>query len=138
MFMSSFHTASEFLDGLAAETGIPLERTILGGFSQGSVMSYALALGAGRPRPAGLIALSGFLPTVEGLEYDLEPPFPPIAIGHGTLDPIIGVEWGRQAREVLEGAGADVLYREYPLPHTVDPRFLAELRPWLERAVPPS
>ena len=98
------------------------------------MMSYALGLGAGRPRPAGLIALSGFFPPVEGLEYDLDPPLPPIAIGHGTLDPIIGVEWGRQAKELLEGAGADVLYREYPLPHTVDPSFLAELRRWLERA----
>jgi len=109
---------------------------VLGGFSQGSMMSYALALGAGRPRPAGLIALSGFFPRVEGLEYDLEPPFPPIAIGHGTYDPVIGVEWGRQAKELLESAGADVLYREYPFPHAVDPSFLAELRPWLERAIP--
>ncbi len=111
---------------------------MLGGFSQGSVMSYALGLAAGRPRPAGLIALSGFFPRVEGLEYDLDPPLPPIAIGHGTYDPVIGVEWGRQAKELLEGAGADVLYREYPLPHAVEPSFLAELRPWLERAVPPG
>ena len=59
-----------------------------------------------------------------------------LAIGHGTLDPVIGVEWGRQAKELLEGAGADVLYREYPLPHTVDPSFLAELRPWLEQSIP--
>ena len=137
MFLSSYRAASELLDGLAAETGVPPDRTVLGGFSQGSVMSYALALGAGRPRPAGLIALSGFLPTVDGLEYDLEPPFPPIAIGHGTYDPVIGVEWGRQAKELLERSGADVLYREYPLPHTVDPSFLGELQPWLEAAVPP-
>ncbi|HKB20021.1 MAG TPA: hypothetical protein VKC65_03330 [Gaiellaceae bacterium] len=137
-FLPSYRAASDFLDELSAETGITPERTVLGGFSQGSVMSYALGLGAGRPRPAGLIALSGFFPRVEGLEYDLEPPFPPIAIGHGTHDPVIGVEWGRQAKELLESAGADVLYREYPLPHAVDPRFLAELRPWLERAVPPG
>jgi phospholipase/carboxylesterase len=135
-FLPSFRAASEFLADLAEQTGVPPERTVLGGFSQGSMMSYALALAEGRPRPAGLIALSGFFPRVEGLEYDLEAPFPPIAIGHGTLDPIIGVEWGRQAKELLESAGADVLYREYPLPHTVDPRFLAELRPWLERAAP--
>ena len=111
---------------------------MLGGFSQGSMMSYALALGAGRPRPAGLIALSGFFPRVEGLEYDLDPPFPPIAIGHGTYDPVIGVEWGRQAKELLESAGADVLYREYAFPHAVDPSFLAELRPWLARSIPPG
>jgi phospholipase/carboxylesterase len=100
------------------------------------MMSYALALAAERPRPAGVIAMSGFFPTVKGLQIDLEPPLPPIAIGHGTYDPIIGVEWGRQAKELLERAGADVLYREYPLPHTVDPSFLFELHPWLERAIP--
>ena len=118
--------------------GIPPERTVLGGFSQGSMMSYALGLGADRPRPAGLIALSGFVPTVEGFDLDLERPLPPVAIGHGTYDPVIGVEWGRKAKELLERAGADVLYRESPLPHTVDPNFVAELRPWLEAAVTSS
>ena len=134
-FMPSYREASAFLDELSAETGIPPERTVLGGFSQGSMMSYALGLSADRPRPAGVIAMSGFFPTVEGLEIDLERPLPPIAIGHGTYDPVIGIEWGRRAKELLEGAGADVLYREYPLPHTVDPSFLAELRPWVERAI---
>ena len=124
------------LDELAAETGIPPERTVLGGFSQGAMMSYALGLGADRPRPRGIIALSGFVPTVEGFELDLERPLPPIAIGHGTYDPVIGVEWGRRAKELLEQAGADVLYRESPLPHTVDPAFLRELQPWLDAAVP--
>ena len=56
---------------------------MLGGFSQGAVMSLALGLGAGRPRPAAIVALSGFIPEVEGWELDLAPPFPPIAIGHG-------------------------------------------------------
>ena len=137
-FMPSYREASAFLDELSAETGIPPERTVLGGFSQGSMMSYALGLSADRPRQAGVIAMSGFFPTVDGLEIDFERPLPPIAIGHGTYDPVIGVEWGRRAKELLEGAGADVLYREYPLPHTVDPSFLAELRPWLERAIPSS
>jgi phospholipase/carboxylesterase len=132
-FLPSYRAAGEFLDELAAE--IPPERTVIGGFSQGSMMSYALGLGAGRPRPAGIIALSGFFPTVDGLEYDFERPLPPVAIGHGTLDPVIGVEWGRRAKELLEEKGADVLYREYPLPHAVDPGFLAELRPWLSRAL---
>jgi len=133
--MPTYRQASEFLDELAAETGIPLERTVLGGFSQGSMMSYALGLGADRPRPAGIVALSGFFPQVDGLEIDVERPLPPIAIGHGTYDPVIGIEWGRQARELLEQAGADVLYREYPYPHAVDPSFLAELRPWLRGVV---
>jgi phospholipase/carboxylesterase len=133
-FLPSYRQASAFLDELVEDTGIPPERTVLGGFSQGSMMSYALGLGADRPRPAGIIALSGFLPTVDGFELDLERPLPPIAIGHGSYDPVIGVEWGRRAKELLEGAGADVLYREYPLPHAVDPEFLAELQPWLRAA----
>jgi phospholipase/carboxylesterase len=114
-----------------AALGIPPARTVLGGFSQGTAMSYALGLGRGRPRPAGIIALSGFIPSVPGFELDLEPPLPPVAIGHGTRDPVIGVEWGRRANETLEQAGAEVLYREYPLPHTIDPAYLAELALWV-------
>ena len=135
-FLPSYRMAGALLDALATETGIPPERTVLGGFSQGAMMSYALGLGADRPRPAGIIALSGFVPTVEGFELDLERPLPPIAIGHGTYDPVIGVEWGRRAKELLEQAGADVLYRESPLPHAVDPAFLGELQPWTLAAVP--
>jgi phospholipase/carboxylesterase len=65
------------------------------------------------------------------LELDLEPPLPPVAIGHGTFDPVISVDWSRRAKETLEAAGADVFYREYPLPHAVDPGFLGELAPWI-------
>jgi phospholipase/carboxylesterase len=134
-FGASYEGASTWLDALASETGIPPERTVLGGFSQGAVMSHALGLGADRPRPAGIIALSGFVPTAEGFELDLERPLPPVAIGHGTYDPVIGVEWGRRAKELLEQAGADVLYEEYPLPHAVDPQFLLRLQPWLRDAL---
>jgi phospholipase/carboxylesterase len=134
-FLPTYQAASEWLASVAEETGIGPERTVLGGFSQGAVMAYALGLGRGRPRPAALVALSGFVPTVPGFELDLEPPLPSVAIGHGTLDPVISVEWGRRAREQLKAAGADVLYREYPLPHAVDPSYLMELRPWLRSAV---
>jgi phospholipase/carboxylesterase len=101
---------------------------VLGGFSQGAVMSYALGLGKGRPRTRALIALSGFIPAVEGWEPDLEPPFPPIAIAHGTYDAVIPVEFGRAARDRLETAGAEVWYRESPIEHSIDPQVLLELR----------
>jgi phospholipase/carboxylesterase len=126
-FLPTYGAVSEWLDGL----GFAPERTVIGGFSQGAVMTYALSLGSGRPRPAASIALSGFMPTVPGLELDLEPPLPPVAIGHGTFDPVISVDWSRRAKETLEAAGADVFYREYPLPHAVDPGFLGELAPWI-------
>ncbi|MGZ4281424.1 MAG: alpha/beta hydrolase [Gaiellaceae bacterium] len=130
-FLATFASVSAWLDSVAAETGIGPERTVLGGFSQGAVMTYALGLGRGRPRPAALIALSGFMPTVLGFDLDLSAPLPPVAIGHGTYDPVISVEWSRRAKAALEEAGGEVLYREYPLSHAVDPRFLRELRPWL-------
>ena len=137
-FLPTYQAASEWLDALAAETGIGPERTVLGGFSQGSVMTYSLGLGQGRPRPAALVALSGFIPTVEGFELDLESPIPPVAIGHGIYDPVIEVGWGRRAKATLEAAGAEPLYREYPLPHAVEPRFLVELAPWIRSALTTS
>jgi phospholipase/carboxylesterase len=130
-FSPTYEAVSAWLDDVVEEKGIGADRTVLGGFSQGAVMTYALGLGSGRPRPAALVALSGFIPTVPGFELDLEPPLPPVAIGHGTFDPVISVDWGRRARELLEAAGAAVLYREYPLPHAVEPGFLAELAPWI-------
>jgi phospholipase/carboxylesterase len=135
-FDAGYALASTWLGAFAEETGVPPERTVLGGFSQGAVMTYALGLGRGRPRAAGLIALSGFVPTVERFELDLTPPLPPVAIGHGTFDPVISVEWSRRAKEQLEQAGADVLYREYPLPHSIDPGYLAELSSWLSALAP--
>jgi phospholipase/carboxylesterase len=134
-FLATYEEVGAWLDGFLAEHGVSHDATVLGGFSQGAVMAYSLSLGRGRPRPAALMALSGFIPTVEGFELDLSE-IPPVAIGHGTYDPVIPVEFGRQARKILEDAGAAVLYREYPLPHTVDPRFLVELRSWLGQALP--
>lgn len=135
-FHATYPELDAWLDGLLAEHGIPPERTVLGGFSQGSVMAYALGLGAGRPRPAGIMALSGFIPEVEGFEFDFgKAAGLPVAIGHGTHDPVISVEFGRDARDRLTEAGADVTYRESPMAHTIDPGFLRELPGWLRRAL---
>jgi phospholipase/carboxylesterase len=135
-FDAVYPLAAGWLDAALASHGVAPGRTVIGGFSQGAVMSHALGLGRGRPAPAGIIALSGFMPTVEGLTLDLEGRAGlPVAIGHGTADPVIGVEWGRDARERLEAAGAAVAYRESPMAHTIDPRYLRELRTWLEAAL---
>jgi phospholipase/carboxylesterase len=133
-FFATYDEVGSWLDGFLAERGIPPEKTVLGGFSQGAVMAYSFGLGTGRPRPAALLAFSGFIPVVEGFELDLSE-IPPVAIGHGTYDPIIPADFGRRARQLLEEAGASPLYREYPLPHAIDPSFLSELRGWLEPAM---
>ena len=121
-FSASYRALVEFLDGL------PYEQLLLGGFSQGCAMAYALALYRGRPRPNALLAMSGFVPSVDGYELDLESPFPRIAIVHGVFDPVIPVQWGRAARDLLEGAGAEVLYHESPIEHSIDPDVIPLLR----------
>ena len=129
MFLASLDALSEFVDGL------PYERIVIGGFSQGCVMSYALSLGLGRPRPAALLALSGFLPRVDGFELDLDSPFPPIVVAHGTYDPVIPVDFGREARDTLTAAGAAVEYRESPIEHWIDPQVIPLLRSVVAGAV---
>ncbi len=123
-FAAGFGALTEWFDALP----FPAERIVLGGFSQGAVMSHALGIGQGRPRTAALLALSGFIPEVDGWQPDLESPFQPIGIVHGTYDPVIPVEFGRRARDVLDAAGADVLYREYPIEHWIDPQAIELLR----------
>lgn len=136
-FGSTFERASRWLDDWLEAREIAHERTILGGFSQGAVMSYALGLGKGRPRPAGILAFSGFIPEVDGWEMDPHLASGlPIAIGHGAYDPVIEVGFGRAARERVESAGASVLYRESPMPHTIDPGYLNELRSWVQEVLP--
>jgi phospholipase/carboxylesterase len=132
-FWESYHVLSGWLDDLQR----PL---VLGGFSQGAVMSWALGLGRGATkRPASIVALSGFMPKVDGLELDLTGlEGYPAAIGHGTYDDIISVEFSREARSLLEAAGASVLHREYPLPHTIDPGFISELQAFVAAAVDPK
>lgn len=128
-FLETFALLSEWLDGVLAENEVPPERLVLGGFSQGAVMAYSLGLAAGRPRPAAILAFSGFIPRVDGFELDLDGRAGlPLSISHGSLDPIISVEFAREARARLEAAGVAVSYREDPVPHTISPGALAQAK----------
>jgi phospholipase/carboxylesterase len=132
-FLATFQRLQGWLEGLAARTGVPIGRTVIGGFSQGAVMAWALGLGPGRPRPAGILAMSGALPSVPGFVLQLEELGAlPIAITHGTQDPLVAVERGRDARDRAVAGGADVLYRETDVPHIVDPRVVPVLAGWLD------
>ncbi len=135
-FLTTFAEVSAWLDAALEEAGVPPERAVFGGFSQGAVMSYALGLAASRPGPAGILAMSGFIPTVEGFELDLERRAGlPVSISHGTYDPVIGVEFGRDARDRLDAAGLAVAYREDPVAHQIAPAAIAQARGVLERAL---
>jgi phospholipase/carboxylesterase len=130
-FAPTYAQLAGFLDD---ELGLDWSKTVIGGFSQGGAMSYAIGLGAGRPVPAGLLAMSCFIPRLDDGSW--EPDFAsrpqlPVAHVHGAQDPVIGVEFARDARDRLEAAGLPLLYREFPGGHHVDPRLLSELAGWL-------
>ncbi len=129
--------AAAWLDALPEALGVPIERTVLGGFSQGAVMSHALALSPGRPAPAGVLALSGFVPTVDGWAPDLPARAGlPVTIAHGRRDPVIPVELGRAARDLLEAGGLDVTYRESDVGHQIEPHGVPDLVAWVAARVP--
>jgi phospholipase/carboxylesterase len=139
----TFHAARESLaelhDRLWEEIGVEPSRTVLGGFSMGSVMSYAMSLGEDRPPVAGILALSGFVPVVDGWEPKFEDRSATRAfIAHGRRDPVIEVGFGRRARELLEDNGLAVDYHESEAGHQVDPTHLASAADWLAAAIPPS
>jgi phospholipase/carboxylesterase len=136
-FGRSYEALGERIDGLLAERGIDWSRTLVGGFSQGTVMSYALSLGAGRPVPAGILANSGFIPEVEGWSADLESRGTlPVFIHHGAADPVIGVEFARAARERLQAAGIEPIYRETAAGHWLPPEIVGELQSFVAETVP--
>jgi phospholipase/carboxylesterase len=131
-FHAAYRELASFHDELWERTGVAPERTVLGGFSMGSVMSYSLGLGADRPVPAGILAFSGFIPVVDGWEPQLEGRESVRAfIAHGRNDPVMNVEFARRARDLLEGAGLDVEYHESDAGHHIDPAHVPAAVDWL-------
>jgi len=100
-------------------------------------MSYAMGLGTDRPAVAGILAFSGFVPTVEGWEPSLADRGGTRAfVSHGRRDPVIGVEFAERARELLEAGGLELTYRESELGHQIDPAHLREASAWLGETLP--
>jgi phospholipase/carboxylesterase len=139
-FAAAYVALAETHEELWSRTGLGPEETILGGFSMGSVMSYALGLGADRLPPAGILACSGFVPSVEG--WRPEPDSREhlrVLIAHGRQDPVIDVAFARRARDLLAGAGLEVEYHESNVAHTIDRAHIPLARRWLEQTLgPPS
>lgn len=128
-FAAAYELLAGFLDGFLTERGLGWEQTVIGGFSMGAVMSYAVSLGEGRPTPAGLLALSGFVPTVDGWAADPDGRSSlGVAICHGANDPVIPVELARRAREFLRSAGIEPEYLETDSGHWLPPEAVALAR----------
>jgi phospholipase/carboxylesterase len=98
----------------------------------GSVMSYALGLAGDRPVPAGILAFSGFIPTVEGWQPDLgSRDHLPVFIAHGRRDPIMDIAFARRARKLLDAAGLPVNYHESDAAHHINPADIPSATRWL-------
>ena len=131
-FHAAYRKLAGFHDELWERTGVSAERTVFGGFSMGSVMSYSLGLGADRPAPAGILAFSGFIPIVDDWEPDLASRAGLRAfIAHGRRDPVMEVGFARRARELLEAGGIEVEYHESDAAHHIDPAHVPPAVAWL-------
>ncbi len=136
-FAEAYRQLAAFHDETWERTGLGPDRTVLGGFSMGSVMSYALGLPAERPVPAGILAFSGFIPTVPDWAPDLASRTSlPVFIAHGRQDPVMDVAFARSARDRLEAAELPVTYLESDAAHHIDPAHVPAASEWLGRAIP--
>jgi phospholipase/carboxylesterase len=132
-FDAARHLLGELHDELWQRTGLTPEQTVLGGFSMGAVMSYVMAFSAERPAPAGIMAFSGFIATVEHWQPDLaNRKGVRVFIAHGARDEVISVDFARAATERLREAGLPVEYRESEAGHHIDPREIPAAGAWLK------
>lgn len=132
----SFHAAvgtlASFIDAEASAAGIPLDRCVVGGFSQGGFLALALAGRAGAPRYAGVWAMCCALPQVAGLELDFTPGAgTPALIQVGERDRIITPDRGRAAAAALAAAGWHVTERGYDMAHSQTIEVMTDARDWL-------
>ena len=117
----------DWLLSLPDSTGIPLEKTILAGFSQGGAMT--LDIGLTLPL-AGLCSLSGYLHASPQQQND-RANFPPVLIVHGTQDPVVPIQAARQAKDKLTAIGVEVKYQEFAMGHEIQPPVLNSIEQFI-------
>lgn len=117
----SCHHLRQWLQALPDDTGIPWDRTVLAGFSQGGAMALDVGL---RLPLAGLIILSGYCHGP--LPATISPR--PIVMVHGTVDPVVPLALAQQARASLQAAGLSVQFHELPMGHGISPQALTLIK----------
>ena len=117
--------------------GIPADRIVLAGFSQGGAVALQAALRHPR-RLAGVLALSTYLPLADALpaERSAANAEVPVLMAHGELDPLVGVARAIASRNTLQRLGYEIEWRTYPMPHAVCPEEIRDIADWLVRVVP--
>jgi phospholipase/carboxylesterase len=114
------------------QRGVPADRVVLMGFSQGCAMTLLAGLRAPQ-RLGGLVALSGYLPLTlqTGAEVSDANHGVPVFMAHGDVDDVVVVERGEGARDVLLALGYPVDWHSYPMAHEVCMEEIADLNAWL-------
>lgn len=133
-FTAALNALCAWLAALPATEGALPESTILAGFSQGAVMTAAALCRKDAPALAGYGLLSGYLHPAAPAPAALAGRR--VFVAHGSQDLVLDPAFGASARERLTDAGADVLYRTYPAPHTICASEVADLRRWLDTVLP--
>ena len=116
------------------DRGVPAERLLLVGFSQGGAM--ALASGLRREAPvAGIAALSAYLPlnSKTAAEMTAGGKATPVFMAHGTQDPVVAPAWGSRSRDALQALGVGVEWRTYPMAHSVCADEVRQLGDWMQK-----
>ncbi len=129
---SSLDALDEVIEAALAEHGLQRDQMVVGGFSQGGAMSLASGFRESELlRPAGVLVMSGFLPTeaVEGLDWSGE--LPPVLMQHGTHDPMVPLERARNTARILQEHKVPLVFREYPMEHNVTPDSARDAMDWL-------
>ena len=132
-FPSSHDALDDLLDEVCAAHDKPRGEAIVGGFSQGAALALALGLRrSDRAHPAGVLAMSGYLPEVDGVDLDWDAAAEiPVLVQHGTDDPMIPVERARETARTLAEHGVPVTYTEYPMGHNVAMESVQQAHEWL-------
>jgi phospholipase/carboxylesterase len=132
-FAESYERLTQFLDDIQNNYPIDPRQTFLLGFSMGTVMSYSLAL-TKPERIKGVVAHSGYVPenTTLRFEWD-ELRETSFFVAHGTSDPVIPIQFGRRANELLSRTEAPLVYHEYPIQHQISEESLRDLTSWLSK-----
>lgn len=114
------------------DRGVPSERIVLAGFSQGGAMALAAGLTHGK-KLAGIVALSSYLPMSAKLadERSSANANTPIFWGHGTSDPVVALQRGVESHALLQSLGYTVDWHTYPMAHAVCAEEIVDLRVWL-------
>lgn len=116
--------------------GVPAERIVLAGFSQGCAMTLQTGLRHSE-KLAGLLGLSGYLPlhTLISEERHSANQGTPIFLAHGRHDPIVPIDRAEKSRDLLRDLGYEVEWHEYPMQHSVCPEEIEDIGTWLKRAL---